>query len=362
MKIARETAGFKRIVRRFLSRHIETLEYADLENLRFYQFKKSTAKFFYDRFGRTDIRVRDTPHFAFAKSLLLNEENDPGEQYYRDYLAASWGVNSSGGKIEDRIQEFKAHFEQCRTQSTVKKPTLTRMLNTSELFVVDGNHRIAMQAALRKRSSVEILPPDLATLIFSRSTEFYGTGFRNMPYQSIFLNGEEVVKGRRNDALERLKLVPKPVLEGCSILDVASNIGMSSLFAHQLGASKCVGLEISQKMVDLSSRFTMFDGRYPDVQFGQFNIDHDELPRDTKYDTAFMFSIHDHLQKPSKLLEIAENFIRSWVVFEGHPNGTRSNYAKFFESGIFKNVEELGKLQESVFNPSLNRILWLCEK
>ncbi|UHS61066.1 class I SAM-dependent methyltransferase [Agrobacterium vaccinii] len=362
MKVGRETAGLKRIIRRFALRKIAKMEFGELEQLRFYQFKSSTAKFFYDRFGRTDIRVLDTPHFSFARSISLDQGRGEGEQYYRDYLAASWGEASSEERINARVKDFRAHFEHCRTTRNVQRPTITRILNTSDPFVIDGNHRTAMLAALQKPASVEILPPDLATLIFSRSTEFYGTGFRDMPYQSVFLNGEEVIKGRRNDALARLKLLPDGILKGASVLDVASNIGMSSLFAHRLGASKCVGLEISRKMVDFASRFAMFDGRYPQVQFRQFNIDDDELAGETRYDTAFMFSIHDHLKRPSNLLKIAEEAVDRYVVFEGHPNGKQEDYSGFFESGIFKNVQQLGVLPESVFNQSMNRILWLCEK
>lgn len=361
MKVGRETAGLKRIIRRFASRRITKMEFDELEQLRFYQFKSSTAKFFYDRFGRTDIRVLDTPHFSFARSIALDKGSGDSEQYYRDYLAVSWGAASTEERINTRVKEFRAHFEHCRTTRNVQRPTLTR-LNTSVPFVVDGNHRTAILAALQKPASVEILPPDLAMLIFSRSNEFYGSGFRDMPYQSVFLNGEEVVRGRRNDALARLNLLPESVLKGASVLDVASNVGMSSLFANRLGASKCVGLEISPKMVDLASRFAMFDGRFPQVQFRQFNIDDDKLSGDILYDTAFMFSIHDHLKRPSSLLEIADKFVSRWVVFEGHPNGTKDDYSGFLRSGIFKSVKQLGVLPESVFNQSMNRILWLCEK
>ncbi len=362
MKIGRETAKLKRLVKRVLARKTEHLDNAALVDLRFYQFKETTAKFFFERFGRTDIRVRDTPHYAFAKSLCSRSADGEGEEYYREYLAASWGSTQDAERVNDRIREFEKHFEHCRNTNRVRRPTLTRMLNTEELFVVDGNHRTAMIAALNKATKVEILPPNVASLVFLSSSEFYGNGFRDMPYQSVFLNGEEIIRGRRDDALARLKMIPRHVIDRASIVDVASNIGMSSLFASRLGASNCLGLEISKKMVDLASRFAMFDGQYPSVRFKQFNIDQDELDEGARYDTAFMFSIHDHLAEPSRLVNIVDRNVKRWVVFEGHPNGKKSDYANFFDSGLFRTVEELGALPESIYNKSPNRVIWLCEK
>lgn len=49
-------------------------------------------------------------------------------------------------------------------------------------------------------------------------------------------------------------------------------------------------------------------------------------------------------------------------MFEGHPNGKKSDYANFFDSGLFRTVEELGALPESIYNKSPNRVIWLCEK
>lgn len=361
MKIAKKTGKLKLKLRRFLEGRSEVLDSERAKTLRFYQFKASTAQFFFDSLGKTSVTVEDTPHYRLASALAQNTGVVEAEGYYAAYLAASWGA-ARANDIPSRIDAFKRHFRAFQGGASAQRAILTYLHPDFAPFVVDGNHRFAFAAALGKRSRVEVLPTDLALILFSKANEFYGTGNRGMPYQSVFLNGTEVVKGRRNDAIERLSMIPSPVIKGKRILDVASNIGMSALNAKRLGAAECIGLEISPNMVDLASRFSMFEGAFPDVRFRQFNVDEDSLPTGERYDTAFMFSIHDHLKKPDNLAGIARDHVTKYVVFEGHPGATKQNYTKFFESGQFKNISDIGSLSESRFNQKPTRPLWLCEK
>jgi hypothetical protein len=288
----------------------------EVRELKFYQFKSSTADFFFNKTGRTDVRVRDTPHFSLACALVSGDPSNiaTAEAFYRDYLNASWGA-SQKEKLEKRISDFRTHFLAVRNNKVMPVPILTRLLEDDSLFVVDGNHRFAFAAALGKPIWAELWQPQDAFLEFSRVKEFYGTGNRNLPYQSIFLGQREVIAGRRRDAIDRLALLPGDAIKGKTVLDVASNIGMSSLIARSMGANSCLGLEVSPRMVDLAARFAMFDGFYPAVRFRQFDIDSDDLDSDTVFDTAFIFSIYNHLKRPEKLIELADNNIAKYVIF-----------------------------------------------
>ncbi len=334
-----------------------------VSELRFYQFKAATTAFLYDRAGRCDIRVRDTPHFALATAIISGDSNriETAEAFYRAYLAASWGVERAS-EFDQRLSEFRSHLAATRIGKKIAPSILTRLIGGDSQFVVDGNHRAAFAAALGTSLEAQIWEPQAAFMTFSKVKEFYGTDNRNMPYQSVFLGGKEVIAGRRNDAIERLSLIPKRVIAGKTVLDVASNVGMSSLIARSMGAKACLGLEVSPGMVSLAMRFAMFDDAYPEVKFHQFDVDSDNLGDDVTFDTAFMFSIHHHLQNPSKLIEIAGKNVERYVVFEGHPNTARGDYADFFESGLFRSVEQIGSLPESIFNSNRNRLLWLCER
>lgn len=342
------------------------LEPQEIEKLRFYQFKATTAKFFYSRLNKTDIRVTDTPHYQLALALAENnpEKIAEAEQYYRDYIACSWQTNDND-KISKRIDEFREHFQLFRDKKIPQDaPVLSQLSQSGDLFVVDGNHRTSFSAALKRQLKCEKWPLDLAFLNFSYSSRFYGSGHRNMPYQSVYLHFENVLQGRRDDVIKRLKMIPAEALQGATILDVASNFGMSSIIAKHMGANSCLGIEQAPDIVDYANRFAMFNGVYPDVEFRAFDLDKDQLEQNFKATTAFMFSIHDHLKHPEKLIDIARDHVSKYVIFEGHPHGLRENYAAFFGSGLFKDIREIGRLSFSAHDEreAAGRILWICEK
>lgn len=353
----------KRRLRRVLESRSTIVTPMEARKLRFYQIKPTTADFFFKTLGHTNVTIEDTPHYQLALSLANDKHVSESEAFYIDYLHASWGKEKTH-LFNGRIDAFKAHFKAFAAGAKAPRPALTFLSDLSPAFVLDGNHRTSFAAALQRDQKCEILPPDLALLLYSNAKEFYGTGYREMPYQSVYLNDAIIVEGRRNDALERIRLIPPHILKNKTILDVASNIGMSSLLARSEGAASCLGLELSAGMVDLATRFSTFDGKYPHVSFARFNVDEDILPPTIVYDTAFMFSIHDHLKRPDRLLEIARTNVRSYVVFEGHPGASREKYSRFFDSGMFKDVTEIGQLDESRFNSASGRRrpLWICTK
>jgi 2-polyprenyl-3-methyl-5-hydroxy-6-metoxy-1,4-benzoquinol methylase len=310
------------------------------------------------------VEVSDTPHYALAMAINSANPNEvsKAEEFYRNYLLASWGNDVPAESLRRRIDRFRDLFFAIKKDGLKKPPILTYLTAGRPAYVVDGNHRVAIAAALGLTYEAEVWPLDLAFLRFNRIAEFYGSGNLDLPYQGIFVDGIECIAGRRNDLLDRLKMVPEKVLVGQEILDVASNVGVSSLLALSFGAKSCLGLEISQPMVDLATKFAMFSNRYPAVHYQKFDLDNQILSPSESFDTAFMFSIHSHLKDPSVLLKIAKFNVRKFIVFEGHPNAQLANYAAFLNSEIFGKVTELGRLHTSRFKKDDGRILWLCEK
>lgn len=342
----------------------DQLASSELGALNFYQFKTGTAQYFHNRLGQTSLQMKDTPHYALASAIVSGDPDalGPATAYYRDYLSASWAEAPANPKITARIAQFHATVAHYRTNGFQEAPALITLPTSSAPYVVDGNHRVAVAAALGSPLKVEHWAPGAAFLKFNRVREFYGTDKRNMPYQSVYLNGEEVISGRRNDLKDRLAMIPSEAIVGCDILDVGCNVGMSSLLSHSLGARSCLGLEYSEAMVDIANRFSMFSGAYPTVSFRQFDLNTDRLPEGRQFDTAFMFSIHDHLTAPEKLAEIAARHVRRFVVFEAHPGGKARNYDGFLNSGLFEEVTKIGRLHTSRSRKDSSRSLWLCRK
>jgi hypothetical protein len=321
-----------------------TLSGSATGTLNCYEFTATTAEFFYRRLGRTRVKVVDTPHFAFAYALHRDrgDELTAAEHYFRDFLRAR-RPGASGRERDDDVNAFRASFEFYLRRGDKRRPVLVRLPTAADAYVVRGLDAAAMAAAAGRRLYAAIWPPDLAFRTFERVEGFYGTGHQDRPYQSITLGTKEVVPGRRDDLKERLLMLPADVIAGRSILDLACNVGMSSLLARSMGATSCRGLELSDEMVSLATRFAMISSVYPEVSYRQFDLDQDELPGQQHFDTAFMFSIHDHLRNPARLRDIAARNVRRYVVFEGHPRGVARDYEAFFESGIFSRVSEVGR-------------------
>lgn len=331
---------------------------------RFYQLKQRTSEFFYQNLGRCNVEVHDTPHYVLASALNdgTDDERCKAEEFYTRYLQASWGSDASLDRIKTKIQSFRALFFMIKKDGIKKAPVFTYLTDGGPAHIVDGNHRVAIATALGISFRAEVWPLDLAFLKYSRMPEFYGSGNLDMPYQGLYVGDVECIPGRRNDLITRLKLIPRDAISGQEILDVASNVGVSSLIAHTYGARSCLGIELSQPMVDIATRFAMFSGSYPMVQYRNINLDKQTLLPSQSFDTAFMFSIYDHLKDPSVLLQLADRHVRKFVVFEGHPGGEAKNYSSFLHSGVFARVTELGRLHTSRFKIDHSRILWLCEK
>lgn len=351
------------LVRRRLEGRPRVLSSDQIADANFYQFNAGTSDFFHRSLGHTAVKVHHTPHYAYAAALARapGARSVPEEDLYRDYLRASWR-ESTPAAIDARVASFREAFAGYRDRSFHKPPILTLLPTDDAPYVVDGNHRLAFAAALGREVTAEVWPVDLAFLAFSRVPGFYGTDNKRMPYQSVLLNGREVVPGRRDDIAERLAMVPTDVIAGRSVLDVACNVGMSSLQAKTLGAATCLGMDVSADLVDLATRFAAISRVYPAVSFLTFNVDHERLPTDKVFDTAFMFSVYDHLKNPANLTAIARDHVRRFVVFESHPGGEEGDYTEFFRGGGFQGVVELGRLDTSRFQRDRRRRLWLCTK
>lgn len=329
--------------------------------LRFYQFGESTARFFYERFGRTNITLEDSPHYRLARALTCTAPDlAQAERYYIDYLTASCKV-LDGDAINSRLDRFKTGLESFESNGP-SRPVLTKLGSSDDYYIVGGNHRAAYAAALEQSVVCDLMPFRKAYESYSASSEFYGTGASGVPYQSVWFQEDILIQGRRVDAMDRLKLIPPGVLSNARILDIASNIGVSSILAARLGARECVGLEISQQMADTANRFSMFEGTYPVVSFRRFDLDVDRLDAAERFEIAFMFSIYRHLKDSAVLKEIVRRHVRNAVVFEAHPGDSESDYEPFFDSGLFRKIEKLGTLHQSTTKVKPLRQLWLLSR
>ena len=272
--------------------------------MKFAQHNIGTVKLFGKEYWNVDIK--DTPHFKF----LTGEEG-----IYDDYLEKSWGyarkpkINSK--KLRD---DKKIKFSQLAELEEIKEPVLICKFRNEE-FIIDGNHRAAIGAFKNiEVPTVEMSFGEYIKKITEIPDFFYGSKNRNIPYQSIFYRGEEIVVGRRRDTLERDAMIRKADIRGKSVVDIGCNLGASSILCAEKGAAEVCGYDIVPKIITAAIRVNILLGLpiwYDVADFGEH--------QNISGDTALAFSIDRHIDNDGIL---AENLSRFGIVyFETHQKG-----------------------------------------
>lgn len=357
------SAEHKLHIRRLLESRTRIIGPEDARAMRFYQFKPSTAEFFYRHLGRTDITIGDTPHFHLAAALARQSNIAEAESFYTAYLAASWG-RERADEFPSRLEAFTAHFKAFQANIKMPLPALTYFSRSMAAFALDGNHRLSFASALGRPIKCEVLPPDLAILLYSRAKDFFNRRYKARPYEGIYFNGAAIIESREHNAPDQFKIIPSNVIREKTILDVGCNFGMNSFLARSAGATSCLGLERSPGLVDLATRFSMFQDTYPSVVFKQCNIgDSSSLPT-IGYDTAFVRIKRRNREEIDQLLTVVRKNVKGFVILESEVSAREEQRSSFFQSGLFKSVRELGRTDRSGFKSrkSDSNSLWLLER
>lgn len=347
---------------------LQIFDPADVLNFQFFQYNTGNAQFFFAQGDAHPVSIEHTPHAQVARHIRSGDGagQEMAERAYKDYLLASWpcyGISTHPKKIQAKYERFVELVELIQSTQQIPEPVLlTQLPGREDFFVVDGNHRCSIAAALQLPVEARVIDFPIIFDDFMRIDAFYGTSHRNLPYQSIYLDRQIVREGRRQDIYERLDMLPDGFLTGKSVIDLGCNIGMNAIGICQAGAAHVVGLEVNRQLVDYATRFAIFDGCHPQVRFEQFDLDKDRLDNTKQFDIAFMLSVHHHLKRPENLATIAQANVNDAVVFEGHPGTSAEDYTGFFQAVQFAEVVQIGELSESIFNDKTTRPLWICRK
>jgi len=354
-------------LRTYLTTSEEFLREEILE-FHFFQFNSGNAKYFLQNDQPLDVLIAQLPHYQVAMSVRSGDSMaiEKAKREYLKYLEFSWpshGIETSPSNLEEKYDRFVDLVQKTEAAGKLNATViLTKIPGRQGYFVVDGNHRCSIAAALGLPVNAKVLGFPDAFDQYMRVDEFYGTNNKNLPYQSIYIDKAIVRHGRREDIYDRLASLPPELLRGKTVLDVGCNIGMNAIGAYKSGARKVVGLEVSGRIVNFATRFAILDQCYPNVEFRQFNVDSDQLNGVEQFDIAFMLSVHHHLKNPERLAYIAKNNVTQAVVFEGHPDTNLDDYANFLNTVAFSRIEKLADLATSVFKSELSRPLWVFYK
>ena len=335
--------------------------HAELGEMLFGQQHVATQGYFRERFGQAhSIPLRELPHTAFATSVADGRPDSGG---YLDYLATSWSYYSSEENTPERRQaradRYREHVELIARVRRLQEPIRVFDRDDGRRIILDGNHRAAAAWALGLDAPTVLTPTAEALRDIARVPgEFYGAARLKMPYQSLFENGRELVRGRRPDTLTRIKMLEPGDLQNASVLELGCNIGANSFLAAEHGAAKVVGVDVSPRIASAAVRLNAYFGRPCEFTVDDLNerLDHVEPA-----DVVFCFSVVAHLNATDELTESVRALTRRVLYFEGHSNGRAEDYRYILNPELFARIDLVGYGQNSVDNAALDRPLWRCE-
>ncbi len=298
---------------KFAQHHIETLNY----------FKSINNEY-------TSIDIKSFPHFKY----LIGDKDE-----FIKYLNISWksrynvSKNELNQLIKNHITQYDSIISNIKLNGINEKITITKRFN-GDLLIVDGNHRTSISHYL----NIE-LPNNLISIdsylnkIILNSNIFYGSKKNNMPYQSIIYKGEEIIKGRRNDIINRAELIDINDIQNKNVLDFGCNYGMNSFYAHENGANKVVGIDIEPKILTSAIRIAVCFN-YP-IDFYTLNLSNNNIHSVSTddFDTGFMFAIDSHVNNNDNLLQNIKLSKIKVLYFETHNNSKNppKNIVNYFD-------------------------------
>ncbi|MDQ0255358.1 16S rRNA G966 N2-methylase RsmD [Evansella vedderi] len=309
----------------------------DPKELFFGQQHIGTAELFGEHYHT--VPLTETPHYQF---LLGNDV------LYLDYLQASWGyLKPRKNRIEEKKRKLKK-FETLLSdilhdgcQSPIK--VCKRM--DGKYVVIHGNHRASICLYLgREIKAKEISMERHLKKITKQPSRYSGVNDDGKTYQKLL----QIITGNldKNDSSTNLPYIKSEDLKGKTVLDVGCGYGMYSFYAAMEGATKVMGLDVSNQLLTAAIRANTLFAKPCYFK----NVDFSQPCQLEKADTTFVFAGEEYFNH--KIL--ADNLInhtKKVVYFETTHNSEVPKELK----EIFSTIQLMGSTEAG------NRKIYRCE-
>ena len=297
-----------------------------MDKLLFGQQNINNFKFFGDNY--VNILINETPHYKFLQKNI---------KIYSNYLKFSW--KNKERSIDDKIIEYTKLKENI-LKNGINEPILTAKRFNEDELIVHGNHR----AAIAKFCDIELFKKDVYYLdFFSLKNIRYGLNNGNRPYQSIFYNNKEVIKGRRNDLLDRFNCIDIADIENKIVLDIGCNIGANCILVNKF-AKKMIGIDIDVNIINQAIKLAVYFNENIDYRLIDF------CKINEKIDTCFLFAVDKHINDNNKIAKFINKKVLSVCYFETHEYSIIPKIIR----NCFSKIKKLRNYKE--------RKLFRCEK
>ena len=149
--------------------------------------------------------------------------------------------------------------------------------------------------------------------------------YSNHPvYQSVWVGGQEIVHGTRDNMFPRMEKVRLEDIKGKVVVDIGCNLGAASFWALDNGAKSAIGFDVASEGIALANLIAKEFDLAAKFHVGDFGVSH------KKYgDVAFCFACVDDITKENdyKRKILRDNLLKYDVVyFETHLKHTFNNW------------------------------------
>ncbi len=225
-------------------------------------------------------------------------------------------------------------------------------------IVVHGH--AAVFSAFRDQTQLRahiLSPPAALAQLASLPDEFFGSARGGIPYQSIFHQGTELVRGRRPDLHERFAKIDPADLVDKRILDLGCNVGMNCFQAAHFGARATLGLDLAA-IAAAAQRLNLFFDAPCRFEAQDLNFAPEALQN---FDTIFLFAVLGHLKTLEGVVSIIKRTGAKTVYVETHCNiQDQGQTEAFLNLPLFETATPLGLSFDNIVRKTRSRQFYQC--
>jgi hypothetical protein len=308
---------------------------ADVGDLLFGQQHIFTQEYFASRNpAYHTVPVYETPHFH---ALLASD----GEADYLDYLERSWEYYRPYSNVpserEARLRRFHGLLEAVRSAGGILEPVRIFRRPDGGKVILDGNHRAAIALALGLDLPAIDVPASDA--LRSIAKQQGASRWFDVPGESVFHAGKEVVRGLRSDIWQRIERLDPSRLSGASVLDVGCGFGASSYVAAEMGAASVHGVEQNRRSASAAVRLNSFFTAPCHFSLHDFSK---PFFSEKPYDVVLCFALGKRLSMNRQLAETLRACTRGVLYLEGEVGISLSHYRAILGIDRFSEASLVG--------------------
>ncbi|NTW90569.1 MAG: class I SAM-dependent methyltransferase [Erysipelotrichaceae bacterium] len=143
-------------------------------------------------------------------------------------------------------------------------------------------------------------------------------------YQSVWFNGQEIIKGGRDNMFPRMEKIRLEDIKDKTVVDIGCNLGAASFWSIENGAKSCIGVDVAKEGIELANKIAEELKVNCKFKVGSFDDNQEKMG-----DVAFCFACHDDIAKEDlKRQQVLLDNLKKYdvIYFETHLKNSFDNW------------------------------------